>query len=107
MGTVVLIILFISLLVISGVGITKRSAYLFSATGILYGLFLGLVLVDESGLFDSGDEQVRGAIYLLCMGIGFFGITMMTQLFSDEAQLWPVVPSVVFGSAGLIILVSR
>ena len=107
MDTVALIILFISLLVISGVGIAKRSAYLFSATGILFGLFLGLVLVDESGLFDSCDEKVRGAIYLLCMGIGFFSVTMMTQLFSDETQLWPVVPAIAFCLASIVFIAVR
>ena len=101
-----IIVIFISLLVFSGIGIARRYVYLFSVTGILFGLFLSLVLVDESGLFDASDEQMRGAIYLLCMGSGFFSVTMMTRLFSEEAQLWPIAPSIVFSIAGIFLLVA-
>ena len=76
-------------------------------TGILFGLFLSLVVVDESGMFEASDEHMRGAIYLLCMGIGFASITMMTRLFSESMQLWPVVPAVMFSLASIVFLAIR
>lgn len=103
----VIILLSLSLFLISGIGIARRSVYWISVTGILFGLFLSLVMVDESGMFDASDEHMRGAIYLLCMGIGFASITIMSRLFSDSMQLWPVVPVVLVSFASIVFLAIR
>jgi hypothetical protein len=54
-------------------------------------------LADDSGVTSSSN------IYLLCLAAGFFSITLMTWIFSEETQIWPVLPGAFLSGVALIL----
>jgi len=79
-------------------GILKRSAGLLIPGGIISGVGLGIV-VTQNGLLAPMGTLDGGAVMLLSMALGWLTIPVLSKLFTDETQIWPVFP----GGALLII----
>lgn len=85
-------------------GIATREAGWFIPGGILTGIGAGVALVDgplarliPAGVM-PGDE---GGLFMLAFGGGWFLITLLTAVFSDETHWWPIIPGVIMVLIGL------
>lgn len=93
-------------------GILTRKAGLLIPGGIIGGAGLGIVAM-ENNLFASMGSTESGGIFLVAMSLGWFSIILLSKLFTDETQVWPVFPGgamlligglVLMGEVGLKIL---
>lgn len=84
-------------------GILKRSAGLLIPGGIVSGVGLGIVLT-ENGLLASMGSLDGGAVMLLSMALGWFSIIVLSKLFTDETQVWPIFPGGAMALIGTLIL---
>ena len=85
-------------------GLLTREAGWFIPGGILTGIGVGIALVDgplarliPAGLL-PGDE---GGLFMLAFAGGWFLITLLTALFSDETHWWPLIPGGIMLLIGL------
>ncbi len=78
-------------------GVIRRSEGWFIPGGILAGLGVGVLLVEESNLAFTFDE---GAVFLLALAVGFALITALTALFVQKRVLWPLIPAVLLALVG-------
>ncbi len=86
------------------VGILTRAAGWFIPGGILTGIGAGIALTDgplahmlPANLL-PGDE---GGLFMLAFAGGWFLITVLTALFTDETQWWPLIPGAIMALIGL------
>lgn len=89
--------------------ITRSSGWLIPA-GILNGISLGIVAVEQ---FKLGALIEEPAAFLLCFALGWFSIPVFSMLFTRERHLWALIPGGVMaiiggtiagGAAGLQVL---
>jgi len=85
-------------------GLLTREAGWFIPGGILSGIGAGIALVDgplaqfiPDGLL-PGDE---GGLFMLAFAGGWFLITVLTALFTDETHWWPLIPGGIMVLIGL------
>jgi hypothetical protein len=84
-------------------GVLKRSAGLLIPGGIISGVGLGIV-VTQNGLLAGMGVFDSGALMLLCMAVGWFSIIVLSKLFTDETQIWPVFPGGAMAVIGSLML---
>jgi hypothetical protein len=93
-------------------GILNRSAGLLIPGGIVGGVGLGIMAMENTWFAPVGTTE-GGGIFLLAMSLGWFSIILLSKLFTDETQVWPVFPGgamaligglILMGEAGLQIL---
>lgn len=99
-GLLVLPILGIAFMV---AGIATRKAGFFVPAGILSGIALGTFLIEGPYTIVSGDEA-RGGVFLLSFALGWAGITLLSTLFTDEPQRWPLIPGGIMALIGAALL---
>jgi hypothetical protein len=88
---------------------TRNSGWLIPA-GILNGITLGIVAVEEFGL---GAWLAEPAVFMLSFALGWFTIPLFSALFTRERHLWALIPggvmaviggTIAAGNAGLRVL---
>ncbi len=88
---------------------TRNSGWLIPA-GILNGITLGIVSIEEFGLGAYVEEP---AVFLLGFALGWFTIPIFSMLFTRERHLWALIPggvmaviggTIAAGDAGLQVL---
>jgi len=80
-------------------GILSRHMGWFIPGGILTGIGAGVALVDAPL---SGALPVdNGGLFMLAFAGGWFLITVLTALFTDETQWWPLIPGAIMALIGL------
>ncbi len=93
-------------------GIVTRKAALIIPGGIIGGAGLG-TLSTVYGWFYPTSSVEAGGVFLLLFSIGWFSITLFTFLFTNDHQIWPLIPggvmvliggAVLMGERGLRIL---
>ncbi len=93
-------------------GIWTRKAGLIIPGGIIGGAGLGMVVMENNWLAPMG-SVAGGGVFLLAMSLGWFSITLLSKLFTDETQTWALFPGacraligglVLMGEQGLVIL---
>lgn len=87
-------------------GILKRSAGLLVPGGIIGGAGLGIVVMENNWLAPMGSVDGGGA-FLLVMSIGWFSITLLSKLFTDETQLWALIPASAMALIGGLVLMGE
>ncbi len=86
------------------VGILTRAPGWFIPGGILTGIGAGVALTDGplARLLPAnvlpGDD---GGLFMLAFAGGWFLITLLTALFTDRTQWWPIIPGTIMALIGL------
>ena len=82
-------------------GTVSREAGLMIPGGILTGIGAGIaVLVND--WTPAGVED--GGLFLVIFGLGWASITVMTAIFTQETQWWPLIPGGIIGFVGLAVM---
>lgn len=81
-------------------GIFSREAGPLIPGGILSGIGLGIVLL-VNNLVPAGIEE--GGIFLIVFGLGWFLITILSVLLTNEPQWWALIPGSIIGFVGLAV----
>jgi hypothetical protein len=79
-------------------GILDRSAGPLIPGGILNGIGLGIALKSQFGQFMSEDHT--GGLFLLGFAAGWFSITLLSIIFTDDPQWWPLIPGGIMAVIG-------
>jgi len=82
-------------------GIFSREAGPMIPGGILSGLGLGTVML-VNGWTPAGLDE--GVVFLVVFGLGWFLITLLTAVFTNQTQWWALIPGGIIGFVGLSIL---
>ena len=81
-------------------GILTRNDGLIIPGGILSGIGWGIVAV-SSNMF-AGTEM-EGGLFLIVLALGWFSITVLTAIFTDETHWWALIPGSIIGVLGLAV----
>jgi hypothetical protein len=73
-------------------GVLRREAGWLIPGGILAGISLGIVLTEGPLPIAVGD-QASGGVFMLSFALGWFSIAILSKLFTDETQWWPLIPA--------------
>jgi hypothetical protein len=87
-------------------GIATRQAGFLIPGGIIGGVGLG-TLVTMSGRFFPTDSVESGGVFLLTFSLGWFLITLLSKLFTNETQTWALIPGAVMATIGGLILMGE
>jgi hypothetical protein len=87
-------------------GIGRRSAGWLVPAGVLGGVALGVLLVDQSAWLADYPQLNRNALHLVAQGAGWLSITVLTRRFTGRPQYWPLLPGLLLILAGIMILIS-
>ena len=87
-------------------GILKRSAGLIIPGGIIGGAGLGIVVMENNWLAPMGSVD-GGGVFLLVMSLGWFSITILSKLFTDETQVWALIPATAMALIGGLVLMGE
>jgi hypothetical protein len=87
-------------------GILNRSAGLLIPGGIIGGVGLGMLAM-EYKLFAPMGTTEGGGVFLVAMSIGWFSIILLSKLFTDEPQIWPVFPGTAMAVIGGLIMMGE
>jgi hypothetical protein len=77
-----------------GAGVFRRSSGWMIPGGILTGVGLGVLLIEDTAL----DED---AVLLLTIAFGFALITVLSRLFAERALYWPLIPGSLMALVGV------
>lgn len=83
-------------------GVTHKAGWIIPG-GILGGIGLGIVTI-ENNLFGLPDHPAEGGGFLLAFALGWFLITLLTGLFTDETHWWALIPGSVMACLGGLVL---
>ena len=86
-----------------GWSVIGRNKGLMIPGGILFGIGLGTVL-NESAFATRLEGDAEGALFLLGFAVGWFLITVLTKLFFNDFQWWPMIPGGIMALIGLGLL---
>ncbi len=81
-------------------GILTRNGGLIIPGGILSGIGWGVVAL-SSNLFAGSENE--GGIFLIVFALGWFSITLLTAIFTDETHWWALIPGGIIGVVGLAV----
>jgi hypothetical protein len=84
-------------------GVLRREAGWLIPGGILAGISLGIFLI-EGPLPIVADEQARGGVFMMSFAVGWFSIAILSKLFTDETQWWPLIPGGIMALIGGAVL---
>lgn len=79
-------------------GIAARSPGLLIPGGVLSGIGLGVILND--GLLKGLNSDTTAGVFLLSFALGWGCITLLSTLFTNEPQWWPLIPGVIMAVIG-------
>lgn len=83
-------------------GVLSRSAGPLIPGGILSGIGLGIALTSQAGQTMSDDHT--GGLFLLGFAAGWFSITLLSTIFTNDRQWWPLIPGGIMAAIGGSIL---
>ncbi|MFT5196388.1 MAG: hypothetical protein ACI85U_003420 [Candidatus Promineifilaceae bacterium] len=86
-----------------GWSILSRNKGLMIPGGIMSGIALGSILA-ESTLATRLEGDAGGALFMLSFAAGWFVITILTFLFFNDFQWWPLIPGGIMALIGVGIL---
>ncbi len=86
-------------------GILTRNFGLIIPAGILGGLGLGLFTM--VGPFSDLFAGAQPGVFMLCFAAGWAFIALLSPIFSDRFQWWPLIPGAVIGMVGVFLLGGR
>lgn len=78
-------------------GIATRSSGWLIPAGILNGISLGILAIEE---FNLGAYVQEPALFLLCFALGWFSIPAFSLLFTRDRHLWALIPGGVMAVIG-------
>lgn len=87
-------------------GIMTRKAGLIIPGGIIGGVGLGVIAVDNAW-FAPENSTASGGVFLLAFSIGWFLITVLSKLFTDETQIWALIPGGIMALIGTLVLMGE
>lgn len=82
-------------------GLLTRSFGLVIPGGILAGIGLGIVLVENASAWN---EETTGGLFLLCFAAGWLLISLLSLLTSSGFQWWPLIPSGILAAVGGLLI---
>lgn len=85
-------------LIFLAAGVLTRKAGLLIPGGIIGGTGLGILMIDRQWIITENGME-RGGLFLIAMSAGWVAITVLSKLFTDETQVWPLFPA-----AGMILV---
>ncbi len=86
-------------------GILTRNFGLIIPAGILGGLGLGLFTM--IGPFYKLFSGLQPGVFMLCFAAGWAFIALLSPIFSNRFQWWPLIPGAIIGMIGLFLLGGR
>jgi hypothetical protein len=84
-------------------GVLRREAGWLIPGGILAGISLGISLI-EGPLSTVAGDGARGGVFLLAFALGWLSIVVLSKLFTDETQWWPLIPGAIMALIGGAVL---
>jgi hypothetical protein len=87
-------------------GILRRKAGLIIPGGIIGGAGLGTVVMTNNWLAPMS-SVAGGGVFLLVMSLGWFSITLLSKLFTDETQVWALFPGAGMALIGGLVLMGE
>lgn len=84
-------------------GMLTRSSGLLIPGGIIGGVGLGVVAIDNAW-FGAAGEPASGGLFLLAFSLGWFLIPVLTRVFAGKAELWALIPGGILAVIGALIL---
>lgn len=82
-------------------GIVSREAGLIIPGGILSGLGWGIVLA--AGPLGDRFNASEGGLFMLAFAGGWFAITLLTAIFTEETHWWALIPGSIMALVGLAV----
>jgi hypothetical protein len=79
------------------IGIATRDSGWMIPAGILNGISLGILAIEQFGLGSRLDE---GMVFMLSFALGWFSIPVFSMLFTRERHLWALIPGGVMAFIG-------
>lgn len=79
-------------------GIISRAAGPLVPGGILSGIGLGIALTNHSG--QTMNDEHTGGLFLLAFAAGWFSITLLSMIFTNERLWWPLIPGAIMAAIG-------
>jgi len=83
-------------------GILTRNFGLIIPAGILGGLGLGLFTM--VGPFSDLFAGAQPGVFMLCFAAGWAFIALLSPIFSDRFQWWPLIPGAIIGLVGVAVM---
>jgi hypothetical protein len=83
-------------------GLLTRTAGLLVPGGILGGVGLGAILIEQS--WAPMSETVQGGIFLLCFAGGWALITLLSRFVGPKVVWWPLIPGGILAAIGGLLL---
>ncbi|NDJ35061.1 MAG: hypothetical protein GYB64_10375 [Chloroflexi bacterium] len=95
-------VLFVALpgLVMMVLGIVRRSSGWMIPGGILLGVALGIIAMENQAALPLLAEANEGGIFLLAFALGWGSITVATLFFGEETHWWPLIPGGIMALIG-------
>lgn len=87
-------------------GALTRKPGLIIPGGILSGVGLGVIAVDNAW-FAPANSEASGGVFLLAFAAGWVLISVFTRLFSDETHVWALIPGGIMALIGSLILAGQ
>lgn len=87
-------------------GIITRKAGFIIPGGIITGVGLGTLSTMNSWFFPMNSEE-SGGLFLLLFSLGWFSITLLTGLFTNDRQTWPLIPGGIMAAIGTLVLMGE
>lgn len=85
-------------------GMVTRKAGLLIPGGIIGGVGLGAMSIELAWLYPTGSVE-SGGVFLIIFSLGWFLITLLSKLFTDETQTWALIPGgIIAGIGGLVLM---
>lgn len=83
-------------------GLITRTFGLIIPGGILAGIGLGAIVVEQSWV--PMGEMTQGGVFLLCFAAGWVLISLLSVFTSERLQWWPLIPGGILGAIGVLLL---
>ncbi len=79
-------------------GIVGRQAGFIIPGGILTGIGLGAVFTQNPALI--ANDAAQGGVFFIGFAVGWFLITVLSKLFTDNTQWWALIPGAIMALIG-------
>jgi hypothetical protein len=79
-------------------GIVGREAGFIIPGGILTGIGLGVIFTQNPALIAA--DTAKGGVFFIGFALGWFLITMLTKLFTNETHWWALIPGAIMALIG-------
>jgi len=87
-------------------GIISRKAGLLIPGGIVSGVGIGALSIVQGWLFPT-DSVESGGVFLLFFSLGWFLIPLLSRIFTNETNIWALIPGSILAAIGGLILLGQ